>query len=219
MLRNGVGHWVIRCVQIALAAFVCASPCHAALTYNYDGRWLLDSQTSLYWQLLPIPASTFIPPYGQIASGAQVGELAQHAGVVFGDITPAPYSTDIANYMSFFAANTPALAPEEQSDLAKFGVYVPQPERPDLGYEYFFETYRAATSDRSLWTYFVTTTIGSYGPGRSCGNFPDCPDSVLAFVVSTTQPVPLPAALWLFLSGIAGLRVTSEVASRRRAAA
>ena len=216
MAKRELHRQILRMFQIAAASLLCAPVCNAAITYNYEGRWLFDSQSSLYWQALPMPAATFLPPRGELASYGQLNELVSHVGLTSGQ-PPAPYSIDIANFVSFFAWGSPALATKAQPDLGFSAAYsAPLPAHPELSYEFFGFEYYAAIKDRSRWSQYFSTTIGSYGPGHVCGveyNNANCPDSVLGFVVSTTEPppVPLPATLWLLLSGIVGL------ASRSRA--
>ena len=73
---------------------------------------------------------------------------------------------------------------------------------PPLNFEYWYLNYSSPSQTASGWSFVETSTIGDYGPGDACPAYPDsCPAFEPAFVVSTTPPVPLPASLWLLLSG------------------
>jgi hypothetical protein len=58
-----------------------SSPTKAEMTYNYERRWALDSDTGLYWQMNFVPTATFVPSYGMMADGDQVDALFEHVGV------------------------------------------------------------------------------------------------------------------------------------------
>src|SRR5262245_50083363 len=108
-------------VLIALLFAGWTRQAQAEMTYNYDQRWVLDSETGLYWQLNWIPAATFTPSQGTIADIPQLKTLFEHVGVsdAFDQLSlpPKPYSLSLANLLSFFASNQAAQPSNRQSNL------------------------------------------------------------------------------------------------------
>lgn len=88
------------------------------------------------------------------------------------------YSLQLANLLSFFQSDTPAL---------------PRPHSLPL---YPYLSYGGLNSAATSWAYEGITTLGPYGPGLPC---PDaaiggtCPGTALAFAIYTA-PLPVPPA-------------------------
>src|SRR5262249_6414382 len=106
-------------------------------------------------------------------------------------------------------SNTPAdpnpVLPTDPSQtyLTAWGAYVSVPGS-DYEYAGWFYT-PGQNGPPDLWTFTFTSTLGPYNPTYPCCDAyigGTCPAMTSAFVVSSTQPVPLPAALWLLLSGL-----------------
>jgi hypothetical protein len=189
---------------LVAAATIGSKPAAASITYNYQQDWIFDSASGLYWQVLPIPTSTFVPSTGRVATAQQLTDLQLDAGAnLSGPQEPGAYSASLANLVSFFEADAPAPGPQPGLALTTFAAYdysITDP--PPLNFEYETLTYSAVDPSGLTWLYSPTTTIGNYGP---CSPGPDCPPTEPAFVVSTLQPVPLPPGIWVFLSGLASL--------------
>jgi hypothetical protein len=103
------------------------------------------------------------------------------------------------------------------SEIYDYGITDP----PPLNFEYWYLNYSSPSQTAAGWSFVETSTIGDYGPGDACPAYPDsCSTFEPAFVVSTAPPVPLPASLWLLLSGALALtwhfhgRVQSSTAPR-----
>jgi hypothetical protein len=195
---------------IALLAFALGAgvtPASAAITYDYAQAWMYDSATGLYWQVLQVPSSTFVPNTGTIATFDQLITMQGDVGLPEVQTQTAPYSQSIANVLSFFQSDAPAgTSPTSQHALSVGAAYLyPADTLPD-GYEYWGFAYSAVSTGSWTWFYSSATTIGDYGPGNPCSSAvdggPPCPATEPAFVVSTVQPVPLPPTLWLMLSAL-----------------
>lgn len=205
---------------VSLAALVSISwtePARAEIVYNYAQRWLFDSVTGRYWQIAQIPNETFVPSFGTIANSFDLDELDTNAGIsgtypYFSLI--APYSPELATYLSFFAFNRPAIAGELISFQAVY--HAPLVGSPTAG-QYEFMNYRYVPEPQPdplpdpelepftpYWIYTRVSTIGAYGPMNPCPT--QCEPTQLAFVYSEVQPVPLPASLFLMLSALGLLR-------------
>ena len=201
----------IRWFHMVVVAWIAGmSPAWANVIYNYDGNWLLDSTTGLYWQVVEVPSSTLQPSTGAIPEFGLVDQLVIDAGIpplnIF-EITSAPYSPVLANFLSFFAADAPAApgAPIEFGALYQY-----PPDRPLGGYQYMVFNY-APDPNSDDWLFMGTTTVGTYGPGLCVGASGGCPPTEPAFVYSTVQPTPLPATTWLLLSGLTLLGMRDRV--------
>jgi hypothetical protein len=191
------------------ALFAFMMPAGAGIIYDYNQAWLFDSTSGLYWQSLQVPTSTFIPGTGTIATVQQLVDLGPDAGV--GSLftqgpQQASYSHPLADLLSFFEAGTPAPSrprPPYFSLNAIFdeGQTSPSPDH----YQFAYLSYQSQNTAQTSWLYEGDSTLGPYGPGVACPDAPTggtCPTTELALVVSTTPPVPLPASLWLLLSGL-----------------
>lgn len=201
---------------LAVILIAGASPARADIVYDYDEGWLFDSNTGLYWQLLQVPSATFIPSAGAIADAGMLSQLEGDAGITSG--TPgspnvAPYSSPVADFVSFFASGTPAIpgAPVEA-----FALYQYPPDLPLGGFQYLLFNYQPITNS-TAWEYYTVTTIGTYRPGR-----PLCPNDVCqptqpAFVYSDIRPTPLPESSWLLFSGLTWLAARKIRLTRRAA--
>lgn len=198
-------------VLLATCLLTCATPAEADLTYNYEQQWLFDSDTELYWQFLAIPASTFEPSHGSLATSTEFFELLGHADVGAIQGAPGDYSSSLANLLSFLSTNSPALSSDLQPDLSVGALYSDPssalPGSPGSGHNYFGLEYAQVDPTTSTWQFYWNTTIGSYGPAFPCPSFHSpagCPDTQLGLVFSTSPPaaVPVPGAIWLMISGI-----------------
>ena len=201
-----------RMTLITACLIAYATPAAATMTYDYTQRWMFDSDSGLYWQLLSIPTSTFLPSHGTIATYDQLNDLANHVGLtnLFDQYSPpAAYSFPLANLLSFFASNSPAQSPTLQPNLTLSALYDSRPSalpNSEQNFEYAHLTYDTAGTGASNWLFRGVTTIGSYGPGFPCPTFDEgCPLTELGFVVATVQPVPIPASVWLMMSGMGAL--------------
>lgn len=186
-----------------------------SLSYDYTQNWLFDSTSGLYWQALPVSTATFVPDVGTIATYEQLNDLLDHVGQNNSGPywSSGPYSLSVANLLSFFEFGTPAAAAPNavpgQPYFLVSGIYdygsVYQSPTPNK-FEYAFLTY-GLNGTSTAWEFLYNSTIGSYGPNNPCpfGVSGTCPATELGFIVSTVQPVPLPAALWLLISGLGGL--------------
>jgi hypothetical protein len=190
--------------SFAGALLLLADLARADIVYNYDDQWLFDSESALYWQLLPIPSATFVPSYGAIAGHEMLATLLAHVGASY---APSLYSPALANLLSFFQSGLPAAS---ETSVSASGIYHYPPSGPVGEFETVFLAYEM-TDVAGLWLLSGTSTIGSYGPQRPCWEAilvdGKCPEYQNAFVVSSTAPVPLPAAVWLLMSGIGALGV------------
>jgi hypothetical protein len=185
----------------------------AALMYNYAQDWLYDSTSGLYWQVAPIPTSTFVPSADAVATDQQLDQLGTDAGLTGFTYsvseTSAPYSQTLANLLAFFQSDAPARSAQSQSNLSLSGLYFYTGDvqyGPD-DFEYQVFSYRAS-ADSSLWNYVSTTTLGTYGPGNPCPagvSGGTCPAFEAGFVVSSVQPVPLPNSAGLTVLGLSVL--------------
>jgi hypothetical protein len=185
-----------------IAAVLCAAvaPARGDLVYNYQQNWMFDPASGLYWQVLPIPLSTFVPSAGTVATYQQLVDLGNDAGIPGGLINlgqgqPAAYSLPLASLLSFFQAGTPAQPSESQPNLFVSNYYYAAEPPPD-SFEYTSLTYSPTDATRATWLYVGQHTIGTYGPTHPGPVEP-------AFVVSTVQPTPVPSAVWLMVSGLA----------------
>jgi hypothetical protein len=182
-----------------------AAPARSTIVYNYAQDWMYDSTSGLYWQTQEIPTATFFPTSGKIATFQQLAGLLS----TFGSGSPTgAFSPQLANLLSFFESDTSVANPPNPalsltvSAVYDYGITDP----PPLNFEYWYLNYSSPSHTASGWSFLETTTIGDYGPGDACPAYPaSCPAFEPAFVVSTTPPVPLPASLWLFLSGALAL--------------
>jgi hypothetical protein len=197
---------LVRAVSVVYLAAVglasSATPASADVIYNYDEHWLFDSTTGLYWQVLQVPSATFAPGSGTIPDAGSLGQLEFDAGVS-GIAGVAPYSSTLANFLSFLASDAPAVPGTPIDFLA---LYQYPADLPQGGYQYAVFNY-TPDPDSANWLFVSTSTIGTYRPGR-----PWCPGDVCsptqpAFVYSEIRPVPLPASGLLLLSGLALLTV------------
>jgi hypothetical protein len=148
------------------------------------------------------------PVTGQLAQFFQLNALGQQIGLangLFADqgTVTSSYAVNLASLLAFFEFNTPADSANYQVRLNLMGIV-------DAGaqdFEYAQLVYSPAGAQRFFWSYTTGITLGSYHPGF-CYNGNPCPPTLAAFVVSTTPPVPVPATVWLMLSGltVCGLR-------------
>ena len=213
--------------RVLLALAVCATtlPARATMTYDYTNAWMFDSATGLYWQVLPISTSTFIPSNGAVASYQQLETLGTEVGLPGAGLfaylpgqpqQANPYSVPLANLLSFFQSDAPASAASQLRSLSITAVYQYPPDMPPRDFEYASFTYSPYVGNNEFWLYGSNTTLGTYGPGFPCPPLgTGCPSTEPAFVVSTVQPVPLPSAAWLMVSGL-GAAACYGIALRRR---
>ena len=92
-----------RTALLAGALVAGATPAWGDLIYNYQQNWMFDPASGLYWQVLPIPMSTFVPSTGTVATYQQLVDLGNQVGPQGGAIfnggqgQPAAYSLPLAN--------------------------------------------------------------------------------------------------------------------------
>ena len=224
-LKRRAASRVVRVSILLSSLLTFVTPAWSGITYDYAQDWIFDSASGLYWQTQQIPTATFVPASGTIATDQQLSNLWADAGLnsaypLYGStpVASGSFSPQLANLLSFFESDTPSLNPlRPNSSLSVAEIYdyrVTDP--PPLNYEYAYLTY--SSPSQANYSFFGTTTIGDYGPAIACPNAP-CPAFEPAFVVSATPPVPLPASVWLFLSGICACviqRHSQPITGRRR---
>lgn len=216
---------IFKCSSARAAAIFCllaayGSPASATLVYNYSQGWMFDSTSQLYWLNEPVSGATFVPEFGTLAAHSQIYQLVSpfNSDPI---VQSGEYSQSLADFIAFFSSGMPAPAPamtiydyepySHSNDLYAGGLYNPAPapgfEFTGFSYTQDLDNYGLPTTN---WNFNgeLISTVGSYMPGeRWCTsglNQGPCPATTRAFVVSSVQPppVPLPATVWLLLSGL-----------------
>jgi len=204
---------------IAVVALTAPVAANATFTYNYSHDYLYDSSTGLYWQEVPFSTSVY-PTDGaaQLATFGQIGTLfASVTGSSDGNSLASSYSPAIADLISFFSNDAPAQTPGTKASGYGFyfsGAYAPSSGTEDLSYG----SYQGSSLNSSDWIFYSTALADNWTPGGSnpyLGDDPfcnpngaggyTCAAEAEAFFVSTVAPVPIPATVWLLLSGLGGL--------------
>jgi hypothetical protein len=169
----------IAAVSLWLLASV--APATASITYDYKQKWAYDSTSGLYWQVLPTPTATFVPPRGTIADDTQVNQLIVDAGITsqpFALVEPgtqAFYEPALGDLLSFFALDKPAQNPPTLRANYSASVIWDQPAdyNPPLDhYQYWSFSYQPASPNVLRWTYSSSITLGPYEPDSPCPTFP-----------------------------------------------
>lgn len=181
----------------------------AELQYDYSNDSFFDPNTGLYWQYAPMPASSWQPTSPWIVATA--GQVTTLLGEMSAEpsANPAPYNYSLAQFVSFIDSDMPA--PVNPSPT--FSGWLRPPRLPYVYYplsqecapDCFIGLYLQYEQSTQGWTWVGPgPTTANYGP--NIGDYLD-PGSpvVYSLQVTTTPPVPLPATVWLLVSGLMGV--------------
>ena len=185
------------------------------MVYDYSQGWLFDTATGLYWTEQQISTSTYVPTQGAAATYNQLMQLTSDAGLPSGLGPQSTYSVAAADFVAFFTADAPAVVNHQSDTASQYAttallVYNPPYAAGAFdGWEFEYASQAPLSSDAPLnsssWAFTSVGLADALGPNLPCDPLVNCGPTVPAFVVSTTPPVPLPAAAWLFLGGLTGL--------------
>ncbi len=221
---------IVKCL-VAIAALLWGPvAANAAFTYDYGNDTLFDSSTGLYWTLGQVPSTTGIPnsPW-RVASGAELVQLESNALLGAGASNPSSndyvfssFPQAISNFVAFFENDAPG--PGASSFVSGYslqtnGGFVNGNFCPGCGNSggVMFGGF-SFQGGNAWWGVTLLNTAATYSwaqpPGCLFGG--NCPSEDPAWLVSSVNPVPVPASAWLMLSALGSVGV---FARRRRAAA